>query len=81
MLVGMELGDVVSFIFLPRVPQHLQLGLIYAEYRSVSSDPVQANCRVLEKVIQLSFASQERPFCLLTLGDVSLDADVANRLS
>src|SRR5687767_803850 len=51
--IGMKLGDVMAKIFLARVPQQVQLGLVRPQNSPVGPNPVQAQRRLLPKIGQL----------------------------
>jgi len=51
--VGVELGDVVPYIFVAAIPEQLELGAIRAQDRAVRPDPMERHGAVLECVIEL----------------------------
>src|SRR4029079_1060182 len=58
-LVGMELRDVLTDVFVARVAEHVALGLVAADHDAIRTPPVQADGGVLEELAELPLAALE----------------------
>ena len=70
MSVGVKLGDGASDIFLRRIAEQVELGLVGAQDRPVRADEMQPHGAVLEEVLELLPALAQLGLHGLALGDV-----------
>src|SRR6266849_5568068 len=68
-------------VFVARVAQQVELGLIDAHDVSVRTNPMQTDGGIFKKVCQLNFTASQSIFVLFARGNVTLNSDITNRLS